>query len=141
MEVISFSSTQLITIRVLNENNGEPLEKKKVSISMFYEKGVMVPAGHPRNLVLETNVSGEVKFSLPEPVPAKLIAVVDLSKDHWQGSYMLFVNTQEVMQRGRIHSLSKSNKSVSYAKAGPGEILFLARPEKLSKRLFGIFTE
>ena len=127
---------QAVKIRVVNANNGYPLPKQKVLVALLYEKGEMTPANYDTNLSLETDSDGEVQFSLPEPAPVHLAARVRLASKYWHCKCILTVSTQVVVEQGVVQTpgpqLSTSAKN---ANAGPGVILFIARPFTFLERL------
>jgi len=127
---------QAVKIRVVNANNGHPLPKQKVSVALLYEKGEMTPANYDTNLRLETDSNGEVQFSLPEPAPVHLAAWVRLASKRWHCKCTLTVSTQVVVEQGIVQTPgTELPTSVTKAKAGPGVILFIARPFTFLERL------
>ena len=126
-------SAQVIRIRVINSNNGQPLPKQSVSVNLLYDKGEKPPAKYEANLLLETDADGKAQFRLPEPVPAHLGVQVRLTSEHWHCGCMALATTQDVIQKGM--SDSESTTSIKNARAEPGIILFLARPFTLLERL------
>src|SRR4029077_2336251 len=72
-------SAQVIRIRVINSNNGQPLAKQSVSVNLLYDNGEKAPAKYEANLRLETDTNGEARFLLPDPVPVHLAAQVSLA--------------------------------------------------------------
>lgn len=67
---------QAVTIRVVDAAHGHPLQKQRVSVTLFYDKGERRPAKYDATLGIETDASGEAHFKLPEPAPAHFAAVV-----------------------------------------------------------------
>ena len=127
---------QAVKIRVVNANNGHPLPKQKVSVALLYEKGEMIPANYGTNLSLETDGNGQVQFSLPEPAPVHLAARVRLASKHWHCKCTALVSTQVVVEKGIVQTPGPElPTSATNAEAGPGVILFIARPFTFLERL------
>ena len=126
---------QVVTIRIVNPNNGKPLHGRQVSVSLRYEKGESVPEKYDANLNLVTDANGEVRFALPNPAPRYISAEVSLP-EIW-GCCGLLATTDEVIRVGIVGPVGTvgSGRSAPPAKAVPGEILFLARPPSLWERL------
>jgi hypothetical protein len=134
--------SQVVSIRVVNANDGQPLARQNVSVALLYEKGEKTPAKYDANLSLETDGNGEVQFRLPEPSPVHLAAQVRLTSEHWRCRCMALVATQEVVQKGIVQTPGpESTTSATNAKAGPGVILFTARPFTFLERLFYPFLK
>jgi hypothetical protein len=66
--------SQVVSIRVVNANDGHPLARQNVSVALLYEKGEKTPAKYDPNLSLEADGNGEVQFRLPEPARQRRIA-------------------------------------------------------------------
>jgi len=127
---------QEVKIRVVNANNGHPLPKQKVSVALLYEKGEMTPANYDTNLSLETDGNGEVQFRLPEPAPVHFAVRVRLTSKHWHCKCVELVSTQVVVEKGIVQTPGPElPTSATKAKAGPGVILFIARPFTFLERL------
>ncbi len=124
---------QVVTIRVVNANDGRPLQKQPVSVMLSYSKGEKSPA----SLSFETDVNGEVHFDLPRPAPERLSAQVLLTSEHWRCGCGVVVPTETLVQEGVNGPLpgSQSEHSAARIKAVPGEILFVARPLSFWERL------
>jgi hypothetical protein len=134
---------QQITVRVIDARNGHPLQKRQISIKLFYCEGKMTPLGlfyckgettppaqYDQTLRFETDVNGEARFQLSEPVPAHLTASVDITEEHWFCGCLLSVATQDVVQKGITGPKPGYGWIGPHAsvKPVPGEILVLARP-------------
>ncbi len=117
---------QVIRMRVINAENGHPLPKQHISVSLLYEKNEKVPAKYDALLHLETDVDGEARFSLPEPAPAHLSATTSLTSEHWRCGCWALVVTQELIQNGIVEG-QKLTTPAMQLKAEPREILFVAR--------------
>jgi len=128
---------QALSIRVVNADNGHPLPKQNVTVSLFYDKDEKKPAKYDAQLILQTNGNGEAQFRLPEPTPLHFWAQVRLDSEYWHCFCMAFVSTQELAQKGIVVMPgAKSTPSATNANAGPGQIVFLARPFTFLERLF-----
>jgi hypothetical protein len=133
---------QVVSIRVVNANNGHPLPKQNVSVALLYEKGEKTPAKYDANLSLETDGNGEAQFRLLEPAPVHLAAQVRLTSEHWHCGCMALVAIQDLVQKGIVQTPGpESTTSATNAKARPGVILFLARPFTFLERLFYPFVK
>jgi len=135
---------QTVTIRVVNANDGSPLQHQPVSVSLLYEKGETTPAKYDANLSLQTDANGEIRFELPKPAPAHMAAQVRLTSEHWHCGCMVLAATQDVIEKGIVDSAasaSESKRSPALVKAVPGEILFVARPLSFWERLLYPFVK
>jgi hypothetical protein len=116
------SLAQVITIRVINAKNGHPLPRKNIMVSLRGEKNERGPL----HLQLKTDVRGEARFALPDPVPTRLSAVVRLKSRTWRCRCLAFVATQDAIQRGIVEGQNLAGAAAP-VKAEPGEIIFVAR--------------
>lgn len=135
---------QTVRVRVVNANNGRPLQNQPVTVSLLYEKGEATPAKFEASLTFRTDASGEARFVLPKPAPTHMAAQVRLTTEHWRCGCMVLAATQDVIQKGIVDSAasaSESKRSPSLVKAVPGEILFVARPLSFWERLLYPFVK
>jgi hypothetical protein len=134
---------QAVTIRVINANDGRPMQKEPVSVYLQYDKEGAAPAKYDSNLRFETDVNGEVHFVLPEPPPAHISAQVRLTSEHWRCGCGVIVATENLIQQGVVGPVpeTESRKSPASVKAVPGEILFVARPLSFLERLLYPFLK
>jgi hypothetical protein len=116
---VSFS--QVITIRVINGKNGRPLPKKHIMVSLRDENN----GKGSSHMQLETDVRGEARFTLPDPVPARLSVVVFLKSRSWRCGCSALVATQEVIQKGLAKGQAFTGAAIPVVTA-PGEISFAA---------------
>ena len=130
-------SGQAVTVCIINAKNGHPLKKQTVTISPLYKKGEKTPAEYDTDVRLETDASGEVRFTLPEPAPARVSVWAGLPSEHWRCrcDAAVFVATQDVVQNGIVEGQEFLTKSATPLKASPGRIIFLARPITLFERI------
>jgi len=143
--VISFSGLllstvsvgQTVTVRVIDSRNGQPFQKKNVSISLIYERSDKSPAKQNPALSLQTDGNGTVEFSLPEPAPEHLGIHVQLTSEHLKCGCDLLVATKEVLNNGLAGPPPDGNskKSRPFMSPHPGEVLVFARPLTLAERL------
>lgn len=126
---------QIITVRVIDVANGRPLQRQKVSVSLLYDKGEQTPPKYDATLNLETNVNGEVQFTIPEPAPMHLSAQVYLTSEHWRCGCTVFGTTQDVIQKGLASPQPGSASKKADVTTKASEILFLARPLTFFERL------
>jgi hypothetical protein len=117
----SFSAAQVITIRVINAKNGHPLPKKRIKVSLRDEKNEKGSS----HLQLETDVRGEARFALPDPVPTRLSAVVLLKSRSWQCRCSVFVATQDAVRKGAVAGQNLMSPATP-VRAEPGQIVFVA---------------
>ena len=129
------SSAQTVRIRVINGENGKPLQKQQVSASLIYRKGENAPEKYDAILNLETDSNGEAQFSLPEPAPAHLSAQLKIDWGRWHCGCRVLAVTQDVIQRGIVESAAVREGSSASIKADPGEILLVTRPMSFFERL------
>jgi hypothetical protein len=123
---------QVITIRVINANNGQPLRKKHIMVFLPDEKSEK----RPSHLQLETDGRGEARFTPPDPAPIKLSVVVFLKSRSWRCRCSAPVATPDVTQKGVVEGQDLANAAVP-VKADPGQIVFIARRVPFLKRLLG----
>lgn len=130
------SFAQSITIRVINSNDGKPLQKEEVLVNLMYGKGESTPAKYDPTVHLETDDAGEARLNLPEPAPAHLWVAVHLTSKHWHCACQDLVATYELIQKGiTVRGSSKVKPTTGSANAAPGEIVFRARPLSFLERL------
>lgn len=124
---------QAVTIRLINANDGRPLQKQPVSVTLFYGKGEKSPA----SLTFETDLNGEVHFDLLRPAPERLSAQVRLTSEHWRCGCGVVIPTKTLVEEGVIGPLPGGQSGLSTApiNAAPGQILFVARPLSFWERL------
>jgi hypothetical protein len=123
---------QVITIRVINAKNGHPLPKKHIMVSLRDEKNEKGSS----HMQLETDVYGEARFTLPEPVPSRLSAVVLLKSRSWRCGCWAFGATQDVVQKGVVEGQNWIRTSMPI-RAEPGQIVFIARRLPFLEQLLG----
>jgi hypothetical protein len=134
---------QTVTIRVVNANDGSPLQYQPVSVSQLYDKGQMHPAKYDANLNLQTDADGKVRFVLLVPAPAHISAQVRVAPAHWRCGCGVLVATEELIRDGVVGPLPAADegKSAAPLKAPPGEILIVARPLSFWERLLYPFVK
>lgn len=87
-------------------------------------------------LNLETDVNGQASFSLPEPAPAHLGAVVRLTSENWHCACLALADTHEVIRNGiTVTQTSQKSAAPPPLQAQPGEILFTPRPLTFFERI------
>jgi hypothetical protein len=136
-----FCLAQTVTVRVINADNGHPLQKQHVSLTLLYDKGDKTPAKYDTTLNMETDVNGEAQFRIPEPAPAKFAAQVHIDWTRWHCGCAVLAVTQDVIQEGIVESVADLRKSPVPRKAIPAEILFVARPVSLFERMLPPFMK
>ena len=114
-------SAQTIIFRVITDQ-GKPLEKRKVSISLEGFKNGK-PVGHGQ--IAETDQNGEARFTLPSLSPEHFFFYVELGSPYWYCSCNGIPKTQAVVQSGILQSAaSKGSNSSFEPKAGQVLIVF-----------------
>jgi hypothetical protein len=123
-------SAQTITFRVITDQ-GKPLEKRKVSISLEgFKNGE--PIGHGQ--IQETDKSGEAKFTLPSPPPDHFFFEVEIGSPYWHCGCAGIPKTEEVTQKGIVRTAASKDSTSAFI-AQPGEVLVVARQFSLIERL------
>jgi hypothetical protein len=136
---------QVITVRIVNEKNGQPLAGQEISVSFFYRTGESVPQAEDSNLHLKkdsnlnfhlkTDAHGLASFNLSQPAPAQLWVGAGLPSQYWfcACATRAFASTQEVIEKGITARVDSKRSKVPNAK--PGQIIFVARPYNFFERL------
>jgi hypothetical protein len=121
-------------IRLVNAENGHPIQKQPISVSMLYVKNEKAPPKYDSTIRLETDANGEAHFGLPDPAPAHVSAQVHLTSENWRCGCMVLVSTEDLIQKGAsVPKLAKGSDKVITTE--PREILFVARPLTFFERL------
>ncbi len=131
---------QAVAIRVVNANDGRPLQNQPVSVSLLYDKGETSPAKYDANLTLQTDGRGEARFVLPEPPPAHLAVRVGIDQGRWHCGCNILAVTHDVIQNGIVDSAASADelkRAPDLVKALPSEIRFVVRPRSFLERLLG----
>lgn len=121
---------QLITIRVINAENGHPLTKKHIMVVLLAEKGEK----RRPHLQLKTDVHGEARFMFPEPASLRFAVLVRLSSLHWSCRCSAVVTTAVAVQAGIVEG-KKSISAATPVKAEPGQIVFVVRRRPFFEQL------
>lgn len=141
LAVGSLCLAKAVTVRVINEDNGRPLQHQQVTISLLYEKGERAQAKYDAVLSLATDVNGEAQFRLPEPAPAHFSAFVRIDLTRWRCPCFVLASTGNVMQKGIVESAADRRRPRAPVKAVPGDILFIAHPLSFFERLLGYLEQ
>ena len=123
---------QVITIRIINGKNGRPLSKRHITMTLLDEKTNKISS----HLNLETDAHGEARFTLPDPVPTKLSAMVHLKSRSWRCRCWAFVATQDVVQQGAVGGQNLIRAAIP-VRAEPGQIVFIAHRVPFLEQLLG----
>jgi hypothetical protein len=126
----------MVTIRVVNIRNGQPLPKQRISLSLFYEKEELRPEKYDRTIRMETRINGEAQIRLPEPPPKHLYLFLKMSSKYWHYVFDIDICTQELIQHGKVGPLPDTKTASVPVEAAPGEVIFIARPYTFIERLF-----
>jgi hypothetical protein len=128
---------QVVRVRVVNGKNGQPLVKQHISISLQYRAGEPQPTKYGPRLSIETDANGVAHVSLPEPAPAHLSVSAHLTSEYWHCVCTTppSVASKELWQEGILVG-GESGSPKAWAKAAPGELLFVARPFTFFERIF-----
>jgi|HubBroStandDraft_6_1064221.scaffolds.fasta_scaffold561427_1 hypothetical protein len=132
---------QMITIRVINQKDGQPLQKAQVSLSLLYEQGAKTPAHYESVLRAETDTYGKAEFSLPEPSPTHIFVQVKLNSGYWRCACAALVMTQDVLNKGMTVDPTHDAKPDKAQQARAGEIFFYAQPLTFFERLLYPFVK
>jgi hypothetical protein len=132
---------QVIRVRILNGENGHPLPKQQVSVTLLYEKGDQKPAKYDAVLNLETDVNGEAQFKLPEPPPVHFSAMVGVDWSRWKCGCGVLGSTNDLIQKGIQGPTIQSKSFDARFTAAPGEVLFVFHPLTFFERLFYPLTK
>jgi hypothetical protein len=133
---------QAVRIRIVSAKDGQPLKNRPVSVSYLYDKTEKAPPNSDAILHLQTDVNGEAGFSLPEPAPGHLWAVVHLTSDNWRCGCFALVETQDVIHKGiTVIKTTEKSGAPQPLQARPGEILFTPRPLTLFGRIIQPFVK
>lgn len=123
-------SAQTITFRVITDE-GTPLEKKKVSISLEgFKNGE--PVGHGQTA--ETDKNGEARFTFPPPSPEHFFFYVNLGSPYWYCSCNGIPRTEKVAQTGIVQSAASKYSHKSFEPKS-GEVLIVVRKFSFIDRL------
>jgi len=133
---------QVVVIRAVNGNNGQPLQGRQVSVSLLYGKGEPAPEKYEASLNLVTDANGEAHFALPSPAPAHISAQVRVPES-WRCGCGVLATTEELIHTGVVApgATVGSGNPATGAKIVPGEILFSARPLSFWERLLYPFVK
>jgi hypothetical protein len=129
---------QFVMVRIVSAKDGQPLKNQAVSVSYLYDKTEKAPPNLDAVLHLQTDANGEAAFSLPEPAPAHLWAVVHLTSENWRCGCLALADTQEVIRNGITLTQTSQKTAAStniHIQAQPGEIVFTARPLTFFERI------
>jgi hypothetical protein len=124
-----------VKIRIVSAKDGQPLRNQAVSVSYLYDKTEKAPPNSDAILHLQTDANGEAAFSLPEPAPAHLWAVVHLTSENWRCGCLALADTQEVIRNGLTLTHTSQKAESTHLQTQPGEIVFTARPLTFLERI------
>ena len=115
------------------DTHGKPLAGNIVLVTFFHNEE------RKQRLELKTDVNGEADFSIPAPVPTRmLIAVVPKTGQHWRcnwrGTCGISLVPEEASRNGVAFYESKKRAEL---KTNPGEMLFVARGWTFCQHLIG----
>ncbi len=131
---------QVIRVRIINGENGHPLPKQQVSVTLLYDKKYdkEIPAKYDAVLNRETDANGKAHFKLPEPPPVHFSALVPVDWSRWKCACGILGSTDDLIQKGIMwpEPTNKSKNSDALFMAAPGEILFVFHPLTFFERLF-----
>ena len=126
---------QQIEVRVINANDRKPLTQETVLVQFLNPES---------SLRLQTDRLGQVRFSLPNPIPAHVNVRVTLKSEYWHCGCWVMTDTSKVMQNGVMQLAPTKNGTASgfiAAPPDPGQILIFARPFTLGERLLYPFVK
>lgn len=128
----SFSLADELKLRAI-DTHGKPLAGNVVLVTFFHD------VEREQRLELKTDVNGEASFSVPAPVPTRvLVAVVPKIgqnwRCNWRGTCGISLTPEEAFRNGVAFYESKKRAEL---KINPGQILFVARGWTLWQHLIG----
>ncbi len=128
----NFSLADELNLRAI-DTHGKPLAGNIVVVTFFHNDERV------QRLQLKTNAVGEANFSVPAPVPTRmLVAVVPKTNQHWRcnwrGTCGISLTTEEALRNGVAFYESEKRANM---KSNPGEILFVARRWTFWQHLIG----
>ena len=132
----SFSLADDLKLRAI-DTHGKPLAGNVVLVTFFHNDERV------QRLELKTDTDGEAYFSVPAPLPTRiLVAVVPKTSQHWRcnwrGTCGISLTPEEALQNGIAYYESKKKAKL---KTNPGEILFVARGRTFWQYLIGPFAK
>ncbi len=127
---------QVVRVRVVNAKNGEPLVKQHIAISLQYRAGEPKPTKYDARLSLETDANGVARISLPEPAPAHLSVSAHLTSEYWHCVCTTPPSASKQLLQEGIVAGGEAGSPEAWAKATPGELLFVAHPFTFFERIF-----
>lgn len=126
---------QELTIRVVNAANGHPLTKVPVFVRHM---GV-----GQHDLRLETDGTGDARFTPPDGGPPYIRVDVSVSRTRWDCGCFAEGYTADVIQKGVVAAPAIRGKPTTEGgalKSAPRQILIALRPLSFSERLYMFFV-
>lgn len=135
--------SQTVTIRIVDLTDGKPVRNIAIYVSGLSGNGVdqderrkLLSKPVSADLLMKTDINGEVGFSLPKPVPDHFYVRAALSGSHWDCTCTVRVTTEKALQEGfAITSPYAYRKHEQPARPKPGEVIFGLRPLPLGIRV------
>ena len=122
---------ETVIVRVLGEADGEPLVRQAVTVRLHY--------GNKTTVVHElTDFSGEATIDLSRIKPEALSVSVKLDTDYYSCTCRVKADTDTVLSKGLARD--GHGKSLKLFNDAPKEIIFLARPASIRKRLIYVLA-
>lgn len=131
---------QTLRVRILSPKDGQRLAKQEVSLSLLYYRGERTPVKYDAVVRLQTDVRGEAQFLLPQPYPSHFSVQATLSGP-WRCGCSAFGSTEDLLQKGVTIDLAHELGTSDAMRAGPGEVVFVARPLTFFEKLLWPFVK
>ena len=120
-----------VVVRILSEVDGEPLADQAVTARLLYGNKTEV-------LHLETNSGGEAFIEMPKEKPQSLNVSVKVSLDDYSCTCRILADTDTVLREGV--ATDGHGRSLKLVTQAPKQIIFLARPASIRKRMIYLFA-
>ena len=120
---------EMMVVKVLNGSDGAPVSDQFVTVEFRSGKTATVD-------VRKTDSSGEARFPMPEVKPETLGVEVHFTARGLHCSCRVQTQTETVVREGLIVSPRiRHPKTPSAIQAGPGNIVFVARPTSFLEKV------
>jgi hypothetical protein len=127
---------QQVTVHVVNGKSGRPLRDERVVVQFFGAQSSSSPK------TLQTDVSGEISFVIPNAVPDYVDVRVFLKSEYWHCGCWVYAETKRVGQQGILQSpATKMSEGTHEVAQKPGEVVIVARPFAFGERLLYPFVK
>lgn len=122
-----------LVVRLLNAKDRHPVPGQLITLHLRFGKAA--GAEHDLVFMLPTDSNGEVRFFMPEITPENLEVAVTLKDISLHCPAHVLTRTETVMRDGLIVPARSRGPNSSAIQAAPGEIVLVARPPNLLKKM------